>query len=164
MISSIGLLFNGFLYMQVLNIDYYYVPDGVNAIILVFCPLPGFLADVKFSHFRVILTSAILSVIMIILAQSLVLPNVYCFNETCSNGRLVVLFWIGIGLSSFFGIFLIAGFIGFIANAIKFGLDQLHDSPAEDQSLFTHWFVWIFVFYSYYQTIFSGYCHILGTL
>ena len=122
MISSIGLLFNGFLYMQVLNIDYYYVPDGVNAIILVFCPLPGFLADVKFSRFRVILTSAILSVIMIILAQSLVLPNVYCFNETCSNGRLVVLFWIGIGLSSFFGIFLIIGFIGFIANAIQFGI------------------------------------------
>ena len=139
--------------MQVLNINYDSAAFGINAIILIFCPLAGFLADVKFSRFRAILTSSyvlLLSAIMIILVQSLAIPNMYCFliqNGTCSNGRLVVLFWIGIGLSSFFGIFLIIGFIGFIANAIQFGLDQLHDSPAEDQSLFIHWFAWIFLVY-----------------
>ena len=149
MLCSMGLLLNGFLYMQVLNIkfDYGY---SMNAIILIFCPIAGFLADVKFSRFRAIVTSSyvlLLSVIMVILAQSLALPNVYCFliqNRTCSNDHL---FWIGLGLSFLFGIFLIIGFVGFIANAIQFGLDQLHDSPAEDQSLFIHWFVWIFYVY-----------------
>ena len=28
------------------------------------------------------------------------------------------------------------------ANIIPFGVDQLHDSPAEHQSLFIHWNVW----------------------
>ena len=149
MLCSMGLLLNGFLYMQVLNIKFDYT-YSMNAIILIFCPIAGFLADVKFSRFRAIVTGSyvlLLSVIMVILAQSLALPNVYCFliqNRTCSNDHL---FWIGLGLSFLFGIFLIIGFVGFIANAIQFGLDQLHDSPAEDQSLFIHWFVWIFYVY-----------------
>ena len=36
---------------------------------------------------------------------------------------------------------MIIGFIGFIANIIQFGLDHLHDSPTEDQSLFIHWYL-----------------------
>ena len=32
--------------------------------------------------------------------------------------------------------------IGFSANALQFGLDQLYDSPAEDQSVFIHWYLW----------------------
>ena len=145
--------------MQVLNINFDNAASGIYAIILILCPLAGFLADVKFSRFRAILTSSyvlLLSAIMIILAQSLALPNVYCFliqNGTCSNGRLFVLFWIGLGLSFLFGIFLIIGFIGFIANAIQFGLDQLYDSPAEDQSLFIHWFVWIFLAYPNFSSL-----------
>ena len=29
------------------------------------------------------------------------------------------------------------------ANVIQFGLDQLHDSPADDQIIFIHWNIWI---------------------
>ena len=36
------------------------------------------------------------------------------------------------------------GLIGFTANVIQFGMDQLHDSPAEDRTLFIHWYVWLY--------------------
>ena len=39
---------------------------------------------------------------------------------------------------------MIVGFVGFTANVIQFGMDQLHDSPGEDQSLFIHWFMWLY--------------------
>ncbi len=32
---------------------------------------------------------------------------------------------------------------GFLANIIQFGMDQLHDSPGEDRTLFIHWFVFV---------------------
>ena len=36
------------------------------------------------------------------------------------------------------------GLIGFTANVVQFGMDQLHDSPAEDSTLFIHWYVWAY--------------------
>ena len=36
---------------------------------------------------------------------------------------------------------LLSSYISFSANAIQFGMDQLHDSPSEDSVLFIHWFV-----------------------
>ncbi len=37
---------------------------------------------------------------------------------------------------------LVAGFTGFQANSVQFGLDQLLDSPSAELSVFLHWFVW----------------------
>ena len=36
------------------------------------------------------------------------------------------------------------GFVGFNANIIQFGMDQLHDSPMDHQSLFIHWYVSVY--------------------
>ena len=36
------------------------------------------------------------------------------------------------------------GFVGFNANIIQFGMDQLHDSPMDHQSLFIHWYVCVY--------------------
>ena len=33
--------------------------------------------------------------------------------------------------------------MSFNANVIQLGMDQLYDFPAEDQSLFIHWFIWV---------------------
>ena len=41
-------------------------------------------------------------------------------------------------------IVLYAGLIGFTANVVQFGMDQLHDSPGEDSTLFIHWYVWTY--------------------
>lgn len=36
----------------------------------------------------------------------------------------------------------VVGYVCFTSNILQFGVDQLHDSPAKDQSVFIHWFVW----------------------
>ncbi len=36
------------------------------------------------------------------------------------------------------------GIVGFTANIIQFGMDQLHDSPGEDRTLFIHWYWWVY--------------------
>ena len=36
------------------------------------------------------------------------------------------------------------GLVGFTANVVQFGMDQLHDSPGEDRTLFIHWYVWVY--------------------
>ena len=48
-----------------------------------------------------------------------------------------------------FGLPALCGFVLFLsstvafnANVIQFGLDQLHDAPAESSSLYIHWYVW----------------------
>ncbi len=45
-----------------------------------------------------------------------------------------VLFYIAMNVS----------FAGFNANIIQFGMEQLHDSPTDHQSLFIYWYVWIY--------------------
>ena len=48
-------------------------------------------------------------------------------------------------------IILYTGLIGFTANVVQFGMDQLHDSPGEERTLFIHWYVW-----TYYGSIVVG--------
>ncbi len=36
------------------------------------------------------------------------------------------------------------GYVGFTANIIQFGMDQLHDLPGEDRTLFIHWYWWVY--------------------
>ena len=45
--------------------------------------------------------------------------------------------------------YVLIGYVGFTANVIQFGMDQLHDSPGEDRTLFIHWYVWFY--YNYIQ-------------
>ena len=44
----------------------------------------------------------------------------------------------------------LVGFVGFTANIVPFGMDQLHDSPGEDQSLFIHRYVWFYYISSFF--------------
>ena len=44
-----------------------------------------------------------------------------------------------------------SGLVGFTANVVQFGMDQLHDCPGEDRTLFIHWYVWV-----YFVTIVIG--------
>ena len=54
------------------------------------------------------------------------------------------MFGSGVGLADFLVLVMYVGFVGFSANVIQLGMDQLHDSPGEDQSLFVHWFMWLY--------------------
>ena len=60
---------------------------------------------------------------------------------------LIVVFGVLGGIAT---ITLFVGLIGFTANVVQFGMDQLYDSPAEDSTLFIHWYVW-----TYYASFFS---------
>ena len=52
-----------------------------------------------------------------------------CSNIVCGGISLIILY---------------TGIIGFTANVVQFGMDQLHDSPGEDRTLFIHWYVWTY--------------------
>ena len=100
--------------------------------------MAGFLADVKYGRYKTVSTS--LSILMpsvsllLIVGGAAVLMQVYFHVNTAAYvlyacvGILVVILWFG--------------FAGFRANVVQFGMDQLHDSPGEDRTLFIHWYVW----------------------
>ena len=113
---------------------------GFVAIVLCFFPLAGFLADVKYGRYNTTLRSLFLVLIsifcyIIIVPLGLLALGLHLFN---SVGTTVFLALVG----SITLIFCFVGLTGFTANVVQFGMDQLHDSPGEDRTLFIHWYVW----------------------
>ena len=114
------------------------LPYGFISILECFYPLAGFLADTKFGRHKTITFSSyilLLPIFLVSFAMGLIMLAI--------NFRCLVLFSVGIGSLCILSITSSIGIVGFNANIIQFGMDQLHDSPAEDQSLLIHWFVWI---------------------
>ena len=103
-------------------------------------PFAGFLADVNYGRYKVVFTS--LCLLVLFGSLLLVVGGVAAFMQVNFHintaayvlyacvGILVVVVWLG--------------FSGFLANVLQFGMDQLHDSPGEDRTLFIHWYVWAF--------------------
>ena len=113
-------------------ISYY----GVASLIHCFFPFAGYLADNKFGRYKIVISSLhiVLSTMMFALVGvTLMILN---FNDKA--------YYIGAGITGTVGSILLVGKTGFAANVVPFGMDQLHDSPGEDQSLFIHWFVWVY--------------------
>ena len=102
---------------------------AIKALVFCFFPFAGFLADNKFGRFKTVLCGIVMMMGAFVLMC--VLPSLL------RKGDLVSKILIGlVCLTS------IVPFICVNANIIQFGVDQLHDSPAEHQSLFIHWHVW----------------------
>ena len=119
---------------------------GSLALLYLFYPLAGCLADIKCGRYRTITNSlwfmiwgGLFTIIgSIIIACYL---NQIISLQTVSVTTLLV---ISFGLSFSLGtILLLSSYLSFNANVIQFGMDQLHDSPSEDSVLFIHWFVLI---------------------
>ena len=51
--------------------------------------------------------------------------------------------YIFIAISTLLVLVMVASMVGFRVSAIQLGMDQLHVSPEDHQSLFIHWYVWI---------------------
>ena len=77
---------------------------------------------------------------LIVVAEGLIITFICKQN----NGIYSIMLFSGGGLAGILVLVMIVGFVGFTANVIQFGMDQLHDSPGEDQSLFIHWFMWLY--------------------
>ena len=114
-----------------------YVYIGIG-FITCFFPLAGILADIRFGRYKTIITS-----IYLVLPSLLLLFLSSIFWMFLGGDKLfeVCLFSVCVGISL---IMLYTGLISFTANVVQFGMDQLHDSPGEDRTLFIHWYVWTY--------------------
>ena len=142
---------NNVLFYLCLLVHYDYsllISEGSTGVIFLFFPLSAFLADVKFGRYKTILASLyilLIAVVPIMIALGLITPYMYhAIHQDTGGNDLFLLFQIGFGLFSLFAIFLLIGYIGFTANVLQFGLEQLLNSPVEDHSLFIHWYVWVY--------------------
>ena len=123
---------------------------GISALLLVFYPLAGFLADVRWGRYATVKNSLCFlfwdMVIVIILGGLVVLGSIplIVYDSYTTIGIIVLIFFcIVFGAPLFLGImFLLCSTTAFSANVIQFGIDQLHDAPANTLTLYIHWYAW----------------------
>ena len=141
-----GLLINLELYSFGLSIHLKILLYGGAVIITCFFPLAGILADIKYGRYKTVVTSLYIVLISLLpaVAISVIVALGLLFHWPLA---LIVVFGV---LGGIVVIMPLVGLIGFTANVVQFGMDQLHDSPGEDSTLFIHWYVW-----TYYASFFS---------
>ena len=122
------------------------------AILQLFYPLTGYLADVRFGRYKCVIGSLWCfigsSVSFIGIGGGIVPLLIFTYlpgedshtpwlNYTVFYATIVIFVpCVLIGMFVFF-----SSIVAFNANVIQFGLDQLHDSPSEHLVLYIHWFV-----------------------
>ena len=124
-----------------------YIPIlyALNAIVLSFYPLAGFLADNRFGRYKTITRS--LQVVLVFIAIAVPFLTVFLAFLSSKRSDIIDIGVTGTRTVSFLIFFPVTvGFIGFNSNVIQFGMDQLYDSPADNQNLFIQWYVWIYYF------------------
>ena len=120
---------------------------GMNALLFLFYPLAGFLADVCWGRYATVKNSLwflFWSIILVLFAAGLVLlgPTLMITRYTIQVITVAVV-CVVFGLPAICGVVLFfCSIVVFSANVIQFGFDQLHDSPAESSTLYIHWYVW----------------------
>ena len=134
------------------NFTHIYILGGYGLVAIVFCffPLAGFLADVKYGRYKMVVTSLCLLLITVSLIAPVaggIIGTAFINNNMVSILLLCIFCLLGfvVVIASY------AGLVGFTANVVQFGMDQLHDCPGEDRTLFIHWYVWV-----YFVTIVIG--------
>ena len=110
-----------------------------QALLTVFYPLGGFIADVCVGRFKMLLTSLWLTWIAS-LATSVGIAVLYYIhlNNKLTGGVEILFVVVGLVI----GLVLYVGLAGFEANVVQFGTDQLLEAPGEELSFFIHWYVW----------------------
>ena len=128
-------------YIIAVNLPFVFMPVAYakNAALFLFYPLAGLLADIKFGRFKTITWS-----LKLLLGFAAVALPGYAFIIICTGCHPSAVVYGTIAVCGLFLLLMNIGFVGFLANVIQFGMDQLHDSPADHQSLFIHWYVWVY--------------------
>ena len=126
------------------------------AILYFFFPVAGYLADIRCGRYKTVTNSLWFifwsALFLTVGAYVLFLTTIYlskisAFNSPHHNAFIVtiILVVIGVGLPTLSAaLLLLTSYVGFSANIIQFGMDQLLDSPSEDLALFVHWFVFTY--------------------
>ena len=125
--------------------EYEPLPYAILAIVMMFYPLSGFIADVCCGRLKTVVVSLIFLVscwIVVLVALSVVAsiskPEIEISNLKHNQGLVVVI----LALISLFTF--ITGLAGYQANFIQLGLDQLFEAPSQYLGLFIHYASWAF--------------------
>ena len=116
-------------------IAYTFIVYSVLAIIFCFYPMAGYLADNKYGRYKTVVFGLWLllpSFIFLAISFANLWPSISHFPIEI-NIIAVLISTILLAIST----------VSFNSNVIQLGMDQLYDFPAETQSLFIHWFVWV---------------------
>ena len=142
-------------YFLVMHI--YGLPYGLNALLFLFYPLAGFLADVRWGRYTAVKNSLCFlfwSVVLMAFVAGLGMlgsttmlvqstANYYYESLTTTEIITIAVLCLVFGVPGLCGLMLcFSSIVTFSANVIQFGFDQLHDSPAESSTLYIHWYVW----------------------
>lgn len=106
-------------------------------------PIAGHLADTKFGRYNTIMAS-LKCVLFALVIISIGLILMLLAEDYIDGIAKRIVHLVGLAVIIISALPLIVGIIGFGANKFQFGLDQLYDSPGEDQSLFIHWSTWTY--------------------
>ena len=118
---------------------------GFSAIVNMFYPLAGFLGDVKCGRFKIVkislkLTISVMTALIILAGM---ITGVIFLKIPVHNDIYIIVQIVLLLICICILVVLLTGLVCFFTNVIQFGMDQLHDSPAQDSSLFIHWYIWI---------------------
>ena len=113
------------------------------ALVLIFYPLSGFIADVFCGRLKMVKSSIVVLLISFVLVGATLVVvktmkqyNYYSFTH--DQGILVII------LACLSLLLFIIGLVGYQANIIQLGLDQLFEAPSQYLGLFIHYATWIF--------------------
>ena len=141
-------LLNSELFMRMIVHPLSLIAFGVVTFFTCFFPLAGILADIKCGRYKTVVTSLFIVLLAYLLGTVVAAAGIGSAASADTSANIII-------VSSFFGsivlLILYVGLIGFSANVIQFGMDQLHDSPREDSTLFIHWYVW--TYYASFLTV-----------
>ena len=124
--------------VSLMNVDAslpFVVVFSLVAILLIFYPVNGFLADICYGRYKMIIVS--LGIILCSLIGALL---VFLFKDFLGGVHTVVY------IVSSFGLLSVAtvGISGYSANFVQFGNDQLLEAPSQYQAIFVHWAKWCY--------------------
>ena len=137
-----AILLNPEMYLHVFIFSLDIIAYGVVVVFTCFFPLAGILADIKFGRYKTVVTSLFIVLLAFLLAAGAAVITIGFYYWW-------LILVLDIALGFILTVILYVGLIGFTANVVQFGMDQLHDSPGEDNTLFIHWYVW-----TYYASFF----------
>ena len=117
---------------------------SIVAVISLFSPLSGFLADVLCGRYRVILVSIVFQFIAFFFYSIMAIATLICgigiwVTSHYGGGGIALFFLIVAGVAFILFAF---GLAGYQANYVQFGLDQLLEAPSTTLALFIHWMSW----------------------
>ncbi len=134
---SYSLFLSPFIYIQYINLVTSLGISGLLAVAYLFSPMAGFLADVKFSHFKVLKCSTYITLaatIFLIIFGSLMIYSVHTIGYY---------FFVLIALLGLAMLLCGIGHMMFIANIMQFGTSQLREAPSQNSVIFLCWYFWV---------------------